>query len=850
MRRKFFWFGVFALICLSAGVVFRSGRAPVPTAQRQRAQERPVPSAAAQNAPANPAASAKPLSSDPGVNSSELIAEIGPVVPWTSRTPAARSAHSVRLNPVALDRLPTLVKGDRLSLDLPEAGVFSGKISTSARWADSTTVITVVLDGGRRGRIFASVTEGIAQFTVRDDTLDTMYQVRFEPARGEYVAIEIDRETSEVVNCTAEKLGRQSRPASATPGAAGVDSNSVPAAEAVSDTSEPVVLKVLAVYTAAARSNEGGTAGVLNNITTSIQNGNDVLANSETQVQLELIHTVEVDYAETDPSSDLDAITDGTIAEVAARRDEYEADFVVFYVKTNATGGLGWVPANYGRDDLAFSLVRIQQTDFTETVIHELGHNMGNGHSASQATQTGPGQVRPYAAGWQWSDATSPASVGYCSVMTYENFDNVSGDEYRRAPYFSNPEVRFKGNSTGDASAGNAARVIRAGRFAYSGYRGVAAIPAAFDRYPAADSFEDYLVHWYQAGDDDTDWTADATGSTPSSNTGPTAAYDGNYYVFIEASGHPNQMAMLRADLDLRNHVSASISFACHLYGSAMGTLALDVSSDNGLSWTSLWSRSGNQGNAWIPVSVSLADYDGELIRVRFRGVVGSSFASDLALDAIALTAEAISGTAQALPEITAMSATTGRVGDTLTLTGRNLAEVTAVDFGGVVATFQIVSDSEISALVPEGALSGAVNVTNGAGSVSAGSFTVADYANWVAENYPDLIEAGSSEDADHDGAANLLEYAWGTMLDDSSSKPSPNLETTAPDTLSFTFHRGQAGLRYVVEYSTTLDWSDSTIAWDSSAVPSDLAEVGQDQTVEVDISGKTACFVRLRVEE
>ena len=30
-----------------------------------------------------------------------------------------------------------------------------------------------------------------------------------------------------------------------------------------------------------------------------------------------------------------------------------------------------------------------------------------------------------------------------------------------------------------------------------------------------------------------------------------------------------------------------------------MGTLAVEVSSDTGATWTSLWSMSGDQGNAW-----------------------------------------------------------------------------------------------------------------------------------------------------------------------------------------------------------------------------------------------------------
>jgi uncharacterized delta-60 repeat protein len=72
-------------------------------------------------------------------------------------------------------------------------------------------------------------------------------------------------------------------------------------------------------------------------------------------------------------------------------------------------------------------------------------------------------------------------------------------------------------------------------------------------------------------------------------------------------------------------------------------------------------------------------------------------------------------------PAITAVSPTTAKSGDTVTITGANLGEATAVRFNGIAATsFTVVSDTQITATVPTGATTGAVSVTNSFNSTGA----------------------------------------------------------------------------------------------------------------------------------
>ncbi|MFC2152330.1 M4 family metallopeptidase [Bacteroidota bacterium] len=157
--------------------------------------------------------------------------------------------------------------------------------------------------------------------------------------------------------------------------------------------------------------------------------------------------------------------------------------------------------------------------------------------------------------------------------------------------------------------------------------------------YPYAESFESGLGVWLQDASDNIDWTRDASG-TPSSSTGPSAASDGTYYMYIEASSpnYPSKTAILNSPcFDLSGESLATFEFDYHMYGSAMGTLQLQAST-NGTSWTTLWTKSGDQGNTWSTASVNLSSYLGATVKLRFYGTTGSSYTSDMTVDNLILT--------------------------------------------------------------------------------------------------------------------------------------------------------------------------------------------------------------------
>lgn len=155
--------------------------------------------------------------------------------------------------------------------------------------------------------------------------------------------------------------------------------------------------------------------------------------------------------------------------------------------------------------------------------------------------------------------------------------------------------------------------------------------------FPYDEGFENTLGAWSQEGGDDFDWSL-RSGTTPSNNTGPSGADQGSYYIYMESStpNYSTKRAILGSPcFDLSGATEPSVNFKYHMYGSsAMGSLDLEVSTD-GINWTSIWSRSGNQGNAWLAASVDLSAYNGSTIRLRLNGITGTTWQGDMAVDAM-----------------------------------------------------------------------------------------------------------------------------------------------------------------------------------------------------------------------
>ena len=163
------------------------------------------------------------------------------------------------------------------------------------------------------------------------------------------------------------------------------------------------------------------------------------------------------------------------------------------------------------------------------------------------------------------------------------------------------------------------------------------ACSSTISSFPYNEGFESGTGDWTQESGDDFDWTV-RSGGTPSSNTGPSSADEGTNYIYMESSSpnYSTKRAILGSPcLDLSTASEPSVSFRYHMYGAtAMGSLDLEVSTD-GTNWTSIWNRSGNQGNAWLSANVDLSAYNGSTIRLRLNGITGTTWQGDMAVDAM-----------------------------------------------------------------------------------------------------------------------------------------------------------------------------------------------------------------------
>ncbi|MDG5490678.1 GEVED domain-containing protein, partial [Psychroserpens sp. SPM9] len=170
-------------------------------------------------------------------------------------------------------------------------------------------------------------------------------------------------------------------------------------------------------------------------------------------------------------------------------------------------------------------------------------------------------------------------------------------------------------------------------------------------------SFTDEWKQGVNSTDDDIDWTRDS-GGTPSANTGPTTGSGSTWYIYTEAStnvtpaGSPRKSAIITSDcIDFTGWQNARISFDYHMYGADLGSatenpietgyIALEVSDDDGLTFNVETILNDNSQNTWkSATNIDLSAYDNKIVLIRFRGVTGSSWGSDMALDNINIDAD------------------------------------------------------------------------------------------------------------------------------------------------------------------------------------------------------------------
>lgn len=144
---------------------------------------------------------------------------------------------------------------------------------------------------------------------------------------------------------------------------------------------------------------------------------------------------------------------------------------------------------------------------------------------------------------------------------------------------------------------------------------------------------------WKATTTSDPQWESESSGTGNSSLTGPQDDYSGTgNYVYMETtSGSTGDTAgFISPEINLSALTTPELSFYYHMYGATMGTLEVQVW--NGTTWTTEWSRTGEQHSSetspWSKGLVNLTSYSGT-IKLKFLGTRGSSYTGDLAIDEI-----------------------------------------------------------------------------------------------------------------------------------------------------------------------------------------------------------------------
>ena len=224
------------------------------------------------------------------------------------------------------------------------------------------------------------------------------------------------------------------------------------------------------------------------------------------------------------------------------------------------------------------------------------------------------------------------------------------------------------------------------------------------------------------------------------------------------STGSSASTTSVGADLNLNfsGRNAGAISFAAaqvnNLTGDRVGTLQLYYSTD-GATWTQVTGTSlpftatnNVASSANINVSLPAALNGQSTVKLRFyyyngptAGTAGSR--PKISIDDLLVT----SSDSASSPAISSFTPTSGKVGNTVVITGTGFSVATGVKFGGVSAiTYTVDSATQITATVPSGALSGSISVTaSGVTSISSAIFTV--LAPVITSLSPDAGVAGNA---------------------------------------------------------------------------------------------------------
>jgi len=358
-----------------------------------------------------------------------------PTRQWTAKANADIEMVPIEFNSSVLRQLETNTL-DRIAFQATDELLNEIEIQRVIKHPDGSWSVTGHVNDNWENTFTLSVSEDRVLASIHNMDDHQFFEIKYFNEIETHVLVKVDPHQRDRISCGVHDREHTI-----------IDSTDSQSLHAPLESSGSAVIDVMIVYTRNAENWANSRSSGINNVINQAMAIAQVSAdNSRLNLTFRLVHRARVNYNETgDSDTDLDNLTFGVISNVRSLRNQYGADVVVMLTDTNDSGGIAWLLTTpFGNDSYAYSIARVQQASWTNTLVHEIGHNMGNAHSRNQrqAAAGFSGGFQRYSTGWRW---TGTNSRSYASVMTYpEGSQSVD--------IFSNPDINYQGWATGSYS--------------------------------------------------------------------------------------------------------------------------------------------------------------------------------------------------------------------------------------------------------------------------------------------------------------------------------------------------------------------------------------------------------------
>lgn len=361
-----------------------------------------------------------------------------------SSDPHAGARRLVALNPAAIDKLRA---GDETDLIAPNGATYRLIYDrTEVAYGGGSVWVGHLRDHGQDFPALISTYAGQVNGNISTPT----GKLRLEGEERHAVLTDIEAADEQLLipsldDTMRAKVGRSTNRN---------EPNSTPTAPSVANAASgsPAQIDLLILFTGQMQTQLGGYAATIARLNLLVATANNVYANSQIYVSLNLVYAQAISYSYSDKAVSDDTALNSMQSDsaVAALRNQYGADVVVMVRPFQASVcGLGFQTLNFSYSDYAFAVVEDGSNggyycDVT-TLTHEVGHVMGAAHDVATSLQSAAqsGQNCNADPNYPCTDGTPSYNRGYCNgnagtIMSYPIAANGCAP---LSPYFSNPNL-------------------------------------------------------------------------------------------------------------------------------------------------------------------------------------------------------------------------------------------------------------------------------------------------------------------------------------------------------------------------------------------------------------------------